>query len=319
MAQSLGPLTVLIQMLKIPDPTYRKKWEDAVKSQMGLISCIDDIISLSKEVKKVTDLAPIISLLGDILLISTSRQIRRMFFPLAMMVATLYPAGKFDEEMIKRFNVSSHGGYHVYDEACRYKWSINGKMNDVHASQIVFHSIFGTYSEDMGVLSEITNVGKWCTREELGKSFQSMGDSSTTRTFSLPKFSIYSKLSSANQNTSLAGVYEQVTYAPVFVGFRQHSFSPEFLNYMQKTTSIQKSGKTISEIVSALSEINQELQNAAREGNLDGLWGTVHWFDMSTVATNCSKTLSGVIKDKTVTTRNNNCCIFDKNGKEYNI
>lgn len=156
----------------------------------------------------------------------------------------------------------------------------------------------------MGVLGEITSVGRWSTREELGKSFQSMGDSSNSRSFNLPKYSIYSKLSSANQNTSLAGVYEEVTYAPVFAGFRQHSFSPEFLNYMQKTTSIQKSGKTISEIVSALSEINQELQNAVREGNLDGVWGTVHWFDMSTVATNCSKTLSGVVEGRVVTTRN---------------
>jgi len=42
-------------------------------------------ITMSRGIKKVTEFPPITSLLVEILLISTSRQIRRMFFPLAML------------------------------------------------------------------------------------------------------------------------------------------------------------------------------------------------------------------------------------------
>nr|QMP82211.1 nucleocapsid protein [Coleopteran orthomyxo-related virus OKIAV184] len=305
MVQSLGPMTVFIQMLRTKDAKYRKKWEDAVKSQMGSISCIDDIITTSRSTKRVTDFAPITTLLAEILLISTCKQVKRMFFPIAMLYEVFIK--KSTEEglgFLKRFNVSSHGGFELYNEACKYKWWINGDMEDTQAAQIVFHSLFGTFGEDLGILEQITESQRWYTREELGSAFKQSSSEGISRSFNLIKMKCYSKLASSNQNTALAGVYEQVTYIPVFSGFRDHKFSDDFFDHIQKQTVKQTTGKTIAQIETALSEILLDLRKMAQDGHLDRVWGTVNWFDMKTVSTNSSKDQKGSMPGFLVQARN---------------
>lgn len=82
-------------------------------------------------------------------------------------------------------------------------------------------------------------------------------------------------LSAANQNTALAEVYEQVTYAPVFGGFREHKFLTNFMDHMQRANSLQKTEKTIREIETSLMEILQELKSSVLSGKLDTVCGTV--------------------------------------------
>ncbi|GLV38106.1 hypothetical protein CBL_10073 [Carabus blaptoides fortunei] len=47
MAQSMGPMTAFLCMLRSKSP-YREKWAGAVKRSMSMISCIDDIIEVTK-------------------------------------------------------------------------------------------------------------------------------------------------------------------------------------------------------------------------------------------------------------------------------
>lgn len=44
-------------------------------------------------------------------------------------------------------------------------------MSQEDAGQVVFHSIFGTYKEDLGALGQITNLASWKTRG-IGKWIQ---------------------------------------------------------------------------------------------------------------------------------------------------
>lgn len=79
----------------------------------------------------------------------------------------------------------------------------------------------------------------------------------------------YSKLTPANQNTALAGVYDQVTYNPTFAGYRQHKFSDDFFDHINKQTVKQTTGKIISQIETALSVILLEIRELVKEGKLD--------------------------------------------------
>lgn len=116
---------------------------------MGSINCIDDVIAVSRGAKRISDLAPIVTLIAEILLISTSRQIRRMFTPLAEADLFIWDPQK-NKAFLKRFNVSNRGVYHVYSMSCDITWHIDGNMEDSQAAQMVFHSIFGTYEKDLG-------------------------------------------------------------------------------------------------------------------------------------------------------------------------
>lgn len=107
---------------------------------MGLLSCSDDVILLNRELKEITEFAPITALLVEILLISTSRHIRRMYYPMCFLAHAFSDGnGGFNEGILKRFNVSSHGGYHVYKLSCRNKWTTAGNMNDAQAAKIAFN------------------------------------------------------------------------------------------------------------------------------------------------------------------------------------
>lgn len=86
MAQSLGPMTAFTCMLKNTGK-FRTKWENAVKKAYAHISCIDDLIKITRTHYRATEISPIIALLADISLITTTRQISRMTFALCILVA----------------------------------------------------------------------------------------------------------------------------------------------------------------------------------------------------------------------------------------
>lgn len=94
MAQSLGPMTVFIKLLRT-DGKYREKWAAAVKRRMGHIDCID-IITLNKGGNRISEMVPITSLLAEILLITTARQATKMTFPLCA-VSEIYYMMKKEE------------------------------------------------------------------------------------------------------------------------------------------------------------------------------------------------------------------------------
>lgn len=163
MAQSLGPLTALLCHIRT-DEKYRRKWTDAAKRAMAHIPIIDEILDIVKG-KSASEVRGIVGLLADILLITTSRQANRMFFPLAI-IAKIYglPLGDNDyiltsdkiptayvggDTWLKAFNVSGNGGFYTYKLATMFRWELEGEFTHDEAQQVLFHTIFGTYKEDL--------------------------------------------------------------------------------------------------------------------------------------------------------------------------
>lgn len=79
MPQTLGPMTALLCYMK-SDRRYMKKWADAVKRDFAHFRDIDGIMAIIKE-KEPVELRSLITLLGDISLIVSTRQAQRMFPP----------------------------------------------------------------------------------------------------------------------------------------------------------------------------------------------------------------------------------------------
>lgn len=143
-------------MLRTENP-YRKKYAGAVKRAMAHVPGIADIIEITKNIRNASEVFTLTTLIAEILLVTTSRQATRMFFPLTIFARYATSA------VIKEFNTTGRGGWFLYKLASEGKetFTINSAMEQEKAAQIVFHSIFGTYKEDLGILEKITNVGTW--------------------------------------------------------------------------------------------------------------------------------------------------------------
>ncbi|KAK9880152.1 hypothetical protein WA026_010022, partial [Henosepilachna vigintioctopunctata] len=290
MAQSVGPMTAMLCHIRTEEK-YRKKWTDAAKRAMAHIPVIDEVLDMVKG-RKASEIRGIMSLLADILLITTSRQAHRMFFPLSMFYSVIKMMGEGKDitadsgakipamgvdTLLDSFNVSGNGGFYFYHLASQFVWEIEGEMTESMARQILFHSIFGTFKEDLSILKQITDLGTWNTREEMGGSFKKM----TTCGKSVQVFPValkyYSKLSSANMSGLLSSSYSQVSSLPVFSGARTQTFSDDFFEQLNKRSGTISLSKTIPQLTSTLVEILTELKEKLASQNKRLELGTVKW------------------------------------------
>jgi len=296
MAQSVGPLTALLCHIRTEDK-YRKKWTDAAKRAMAHIPMIDEILDLVKG-KRASEVRGLISLLADILLVVTARQANRMFFPLCAL-ARVYKMKVDDNDVItsvgglagylggdtllKGFNVSGNGGFYFYKIISHLEFVYEGNLTPVEAKQVFFHAIFGTYKEDLTILEQITDLGTWNTREQIGTSFQKMTTSGKYTRFVPVKMRKYSKLAAANQTGLLATSYLQVCSVPVFSGQRSQHFTDDFFEQIGKGAGMTSTAKTIPQITAALttilSDLRQHLINNGKKLEI----GTVQWRSMGDI------------------------------------
>lgn len=282
MAQSLGPLTVLLCYIQA-DKMYEEKWKRAAKRAMSHIPMIDDILSVVKG-KKSFEISGIIKALADMLMITTSRQSHRAFFPIIPFIAVTTNIDcttklmTFKEDLLKKFNASGHGAFLIYKLMCESgMYYMSGSMSQNQAAQITYHSIFGTFKEDLGVLAQITNQGNWQTREEMGKCFLNASTCKKEVGFEFIRQEYYSKLSSANLSGLLASSYLQTTSSPVFSGFRTHTFSDEFFESISKRIGDASSGKTIESLHASTTSLLNDLQKEVDKRGKTIDMGTVSW------------------------------------------
>uniref|UniRef100_A0AAT9JH54 Nucleocapsid protein n=1 Tax=Blattella germanica orthomyxovirus 1 TaxID=3133491 RepID=A0AAT9JH54_9ORTO len=284
MAQSIGPMTALLCYIR-SDGKYAAKWKRACKRAMSHVPFIDEILEVVKG-KKATELIPLISTLADIICITTSRQAQRMAFPILQFCEASCSRAKpekneytFNEAVLEHVNFSGEGGFAMYkaiSEGCR-ELTLMGNMSEQKAAQIVYHSIFGTFKEDLGVLANITNCATWYTREEMGKCFQQASSTGNVVKVKLIKQVYYSKLASANQTGLLAASYNQTTSAPVFSGSRIHAYDEEFFESIARRSGATTSGRTLDSLIQALKTVYKDLETEVRKRGMKLEMGTVAW------------------------------------------
>lgn len=283
MSMSLGALTTVLCMLRTKGK-YRNKWENAVKKTLSHIPAFTDFISLTETNSAAEYVKPALALLGNILLVTTSRHSQRGCIPMCM-VSYLYETMTLENKAIflDNFDLSGKGLFYTYKQVQKSTQKFNIEMDgtEEQAAQIVFHTIFGTFKEDLGVLKTITSIGTWYTRQELGKAFSKSKE--LVRSFTLPTLKYYSKLCSANQSEFHTLNVGQVSSVPCFSGTRKVTFTDDFYEHMKRDKSHTQSAKTMTNIIVHIwsNYITDILTKVQKNGV--NKYGTKSWYSMASL------------------------------------
>lgn len=176
--------------------------------------------------KEAEEVAPALSAFADVVLIAGARNAQRVFFPLCFLVFVLASAEQLKVCGFKGSNVSMNpsevdfsgrGMWRIYKACSKIAWKLETAMDDISAGQVVYHSIFETQNEDLGVLQTVTDMKTpWKLRSELADKFRSTGK--TSKVIRLPQQRLYSKMAQANMTGLLTESDFQIRCKQVFAG-----------------------------------------------------------------------------------------------------
>lgn len=88
-------------------------------------------------------------------------------------------------------------------------------------SQTVFQAIWGSFSEDLSLLTWMTDCKKWFQRRQMGATFAKAESAKEEERLVLPKMIYYSKLASSNITQLMTETNDQLSTNPVWSGYRQ--------------------------------------------------------------------------------------------------
>jgi len=299
MVQSLGPMTTVLCYIQ-SNALYETKFLNAAVSSLFHIPNIEAILKTVKTLSR-SNAQAILGLIGDITLISTSRQrhratpppgvfayyvtnpthvevVRTMLLKSNIQPATTTVATQTLEEYL---TMSGFPAAYLYNVASSMSFSLNGTFTPAEAAQVIFHCWWGSYKEDFGILKSITGVNEWFKRDQLGNKFQKMNTSAAvTNNITLCKLTKFAKLASANQVGAMAQGQKQVMSMPVFGGRRKRKFDQGFFKYLDEQTPAGSGVLTPTgieaDLTALLRNLKTRLQNSG--GSQDA--GTTRWINM---------------------------------------
>lgn len=140
---------------------------------------------------------------------------------------------------------SGPGMWRVYKFCMQYNWKIETGLDDVEAGQVVYHAIFGTQNEDLGILQQVTNVtSPWKLRSQIAGKFRSAGKKLVN--FNIPNQVLYAKMAQANMTGLLTESSYQVRSKQVFAGVRTVKYIDSFYKHMEtENNSMMQGGLTL--------------------------------------------------------------------------
>lgn len=262
---------------------------------------IDNVLAVMQG-KDPAEIRSLITLLADVALIATTRQSTRMFPPPAafsvIFTRDSHRVGtqvyRTLEHLLHSFNFSGQGAFAFYKVFSSYQWQLNlNGATDGMAKQIVYHAMMGTYRDDLSLLSQITNLSTWNTREEFGAIFRQANTKGRAVAF-VPVQQIYfSTLAQANQTGLLTSSYTQLSSLPCFSGRTKRKFGDAFFDYLSSETSSVVGGKSIQSLIAAYTQTREELKTHLEKNARTLDMGTTGWCKMSDV----TPTLEATVDD----------------------
>lgn len=192
MKESLGPATVILNLVRKTRGRCQDVWKKVFCQQFKLLpDCVElaNLLAGSGSAYQ-----SVIGHLCDIALLGITKQSHKIMFPASffLTVARLVKtyATKFSEweipqtqiedadlhDAIKKIKLSEFGAYRFYAAAANSRYILNRTkdMNNVMAQQAVFHAVWGTVMEDLGLLGYMTSRltrDKFMSHREFGKAF----------------------------------------------------------------------------------------------------------------------------------------------------
>lgn len=282
MAQSLRPLTSLICLARSDnDQKYSRRWRAAVKRVLSFLPEIDSVIEACCG-KPAGEVKGLYTLIGDIVLITTSREAKRAYFPACMMYLLVLLSKPEQQHYIANrtlFTEPTDISWFNFSGVCPIR-----EDGANFLPKIIFHSIWETYGTDFGILEYMTGYRNWSTRNKIGDSFKKMG-SSETRSVRLLSMNKYSKMSSANQTGLLALSSNPIVGKSAFSG----KYKQVFIDYLDssKTTTAGVT-KNIETLRNLMMQTRESLKDHIANNRTQDR-GTTKWHSMD----DCTKTTYG--------------------------
>nr|QMP82385.1 nucleocapsid protein [Dipteran orthomyxo-related virus OKIAV195] len=297
MKQSLGPMTIAINLAMQQDRTYQRAWKQAFITTFKLIPGVNEIANIIAGSKRQND--AIMNMLGDIALWGITRSSNKATFPVSFLLtvaerneryAYFFSQNRLPNtpitidmlpDSIKTMDFSGAGAYRLWDDASKSSYTIRkGKgMTVKTAKELVFHATWGTQKEDLGLLEWMTGH-EFQTRREMGDQFQGRGSSGSSALFQLIKFRRVSKLANASQTDFITGGKGQISRAPTFSGkcSQRVDLEGELFKTLMETREevtgvIHERGK----IIARLAKVKETIANRIRrEGQV--VYGTTNYY-----------------------------------------
>uniref|UniRef100_A0A6M2DEG6 Uncharacterized protein n=1 Tax=Xenopsylla cheopis TaxID=163159 RepID=A0A6M2DEG6_XENCH len=268
--RSLGPLTQAI--LLVNEKKYFNKISNALRSSLQMLPMKEEVIIALKHAGSPGASAGLLKELGDLLILFTARATRKVYYP----IAVWRYLWKVREDTKKTF--SGMVTQYIFTHLCETKklrLEIKTKGSTDHMAQILFHAMYGTYLDDLGILQQITSAESWAKRSEMTETFvkRSTGDSKLINPIYLRKFA---KMAQALQTRTLGNVDPTATCRPSFSGVRKRMFSNEFSTYLKTGRSISTFSSDPMTLQRAIRKLKEDLTKEMEKDSLL-LAGTVKW------------------------------------------
>lgn len=268
--RGLGPMTLAIMLIE--ETNYKQKIKDALlQSIKHLPNAASIVEALANGTWKNTAL---LKNLADVLLITSHRSARRIYFPIFVLRA-------INAESVKNLNFTGTRGISVYQLMAGTEMLV--KCNDPDlASQAIFHAIFGTNVEDLGILSAITERKVWKQRKDFSEFFKRRSEQNS-KAVKLPAFLFISKMLTANPTKFAGTIRPMLAPGMIFSGNRKRNFTAAFNEYLVSGNQMSIIGGDAAGIAFSLRELVANLRNEmAKQGGESA--GTTGWLKVTNTA-----------------------------------
>nr|UVF62197.1 MAG: nucleocapsid [Bat faecal associated orthomyxo-like virus 1] len=296
MAQSLGPLTACLKLALSNKSKYTEKYEKAVARFYQHLDLGESIATALLDSGKAQ--APmLLSKVADLSLLVPPRFQRRAFFPLHLVAVVTLNEAEIKASVVtsnKIMNVgtdpfdasnknglaidfSGKGAFALYNQYGAIRPYYRGLANEGEIlSQVIFHSIWGSFAEDFGILSVVTNCTRWFTRGEFNDTLKKSRNNLSNVLVPIIRFNFFSKLVSGNVSNVSSGQKGQVTSVPSWSGRREMVYSKELVQSLQAQGSGSAFRRDFTGVVEKVSEeIGKALEGHSRQEVMN--WGNTQW------------------------------------------
>uniref|UniRef100_A0AAT9JNP1 Nucleocapsid protein n=1 Tax=Cryptocercus meridianus orthomyxovirus 1 TaxID=3133492 RepID=A0AAT9JNP1_9ORTO len=289
MKQSLGPMTIAINLCNQKESIYQASWKAAFVNAFKLFPGATQIAELLAG--SGGSYTTVLNTLATLCMYGTTRTSNKATFPfsIVMRVAETTPSyvdffknGERDfpnvampngiiHQRILTMDFSGHGCYKLWNFAASLGFVVRKGQDTTERTmrEMIFHSTWGSHLEDLSLMKWMTGH-EFQTRRQIGSQLQGRGKGGHTGVISLIKFKRVSKLVAASQSQYLSGSKSQISRFPQFSGYSNQRVEIEddlFKILNDPETKVANIGMSSSVIISNLEKIKIKISNGLRIEN----------------------------------------------------